>query len=182
MEFKDKKHLEALVVKAKYGDATSKEEILEILRKAIRYYATRYFIKGYELEDLVSEGNNSVLHAINKYKTECNCFYTYACRSVENTFKYLLRKSKEPENKESISLTDELSDTLNNKEITVEDAALINIVKLAIEKLPEEQKDIIKEIYLKGNSISEVAKEKGLPFGRVQYLRNKGISRLQVGV
>ena len=180
MKIEEKNYLEALVIKAKLGDEKAKEEILEILSKAIRYYAGRYFIKGYELEDLVSEGYNAVLNAVNKYKIECSCFYTYACRSIENTYKYLLRQSKEPEDRESISLTDELSEVLDSKEIAVEDVALINILKLAIEKLPEEEKEVIKEIYLKDNSMSDVAREKGLPFGRIQYLRNKGISSLKV--
>lgn len=179
LKIEEKMHLEELVIKVKYGNDKAKEEILEILSKAIKYYAAKFFIKGYDLEDLISEGYNSVLHAINKYKTEYNCFYTYACRSIENNYKYLLRQRKEPENRESISLTDELSDTLNSKEIAVEDAVLINILKKAIETLPEEEKEVIKEIYIKDNTISDVARQKGLSFGRVQYLRNRGISNLK---
>lgn len=179
MRIEEKRHLENLVIKAKIGDERAKEEILTILEKAIRYYAARYFIKGYDLEDLISEGYNAVLKAINKYKTESNCFYTYACRSIENTYKYLLRQIKEPEGAENVSLTDELAETLNSTDMGVEDAALINILKRAIERLPEEEREIIKEIYLKDNKMSEIAREKGVPFGRVQYLRNKGISSLK---
>lgn len=175
----EKQHLEALVVQAKMGDIQAKEEILMILTKSIRYYASRFFIKGYDLEDLMSEGYNTVLKALNMYKIEGNCFYTYSCRSIENTYRHLLRSNKVPEDKNCITLTDALSDVLDSGEVAVEDKAYINILKLAIDKLPLEEKEVIRKIYLQDHSIGQVARDKGLTYSRVQYLRNKGLTNLK---
>ncbi len=45
MKIEEKMHLEELVLKAKYGNDKAKEEILDILSKGVRYYASKFLLK-----------------------------------------------------------------------------------------------------------------------------------------
>lgn len=179
MTIEDKKRLENLVTKAKDGDMDAKEEILKYYKKVVLYNSKKYFIKGYDCEDLISEGYNAVLLAIVKYNVECDCFYTYGVRAIENRLKYLLRSSIEPEDKAAVNITDEIEDFLQSNDMAVEDMAYVNMLKGKIEKLHKDESEIIKKIYLRGETIKEIAKDKGVTYSRVQYLRNRGLCNLR---
>lgn len=183
MSIDDKKKLEALVIKAKEGESeasvAAKVEILNIFKGIIVYISKKYFIKNYDIDDLISEGHNVLLNAIIRYKKENNCFYTYAYRSIENRFIDLLRKSKEGRPLNDLYITEELQDYIVSDEAPLEDKVYYKYLRKKIENLPKEERDIIKKVYFKGQTLTEIAKESGLSYTRVQYIRNRGLNTLK---
>ena len=69
--------MEKLVQKAKAKEASATEEIIDKFKYLIFKEASRYYIPGYDLEDLIQHGYLSVIKAIAMYKLGSNSFNGY---------------------------------------------------------------------------------------------------------
>ena len=69
------------------------EIIYQQYEKLIHKVAHKYFIKGYEHEDLVSEGAIKLLYVLNKWNPDLDTkFSTYLVSALHNHYKILLRQ------------------------------------------------------------------------------------------
>ena len=74
--------MEKLIEKAKDKDEIATSEIIERFKYLILKEASKYYIPGYEFEDLVQHGYLSVIKAISMYKLGSNSFNGYCINTI----------------------------------------------------------------------------------------------------
>jgi RNA polymerase sigma factor (sigma-70 family) len=88
----NKQDLNNLVNMAKEGDKYAIQEIIELMIPVIYKICSHYFIKSYEIEDLIQISRMSVMASIKKFNFNSKAgFKTYAAHAIENNLKYILR-------------------------------------------------------------------------------------------
>lgn len=112
-----------LIKLAKEGDQNSIETICAAFKGLVINQANSTYLKNYETEDLIQEGNLSILKAIKMYNLENNtAFEPYVINSVKNNFFYLIRKCSRYnfEGSLNFALTDDMDiqDTLISRHDT----------------------------------------------------------------
>jgi RNA polymerase sigma-32 factor len=74
------KQEQELQVKARAGDIKARDTLLNSNLRHVISIATQFLRYGIPIEDLVSDGNEGIMHAVRKYEPEKNYkFITYAC-------------------------------------------------------------------------------------------------------
>lgn len=152
-----------VLVAAKDGNEKAKEYILEKYEPMIINRAMSYFIKGYEVEDLIQIARFTVLIAIDKFDFESKSNFTsYLDRAIKNNFSNLLRKTIKTHYEASldfkISEEDNLLDVLASESLTDEEVIMSFLREELIDLLAglsKEDLDLLKFLYFENRSLSE---------------------------
>ncbi len=129
-----------------------------------------------EAEDIVQTVFLKVYSNLDKYDETKASLSTWIYTITRNTiYDYLKEKRDHPvlelfEN--TVDSEEEPDDSILNNE-TLEELAC------ALEKLPQNQRDIIILIYYHGKPKTEVAKILDITYGQLRYLHDKALSRLK---
>lgn len=158
------------------------EEILEKLDKYIYKIVNKYYIAGYEKEDLIQEARIGVYSAKKYFDKEKNDnFIKFACLCIERRIIMLLKKSKRQKNiplNESLSLDKPILDDNDNSFIDIinindddickylEKENLKDRKKELFEKLSEKEREVL-ELYISGFNISEIKEKMSLTYKSV---------------
>lgn len=129
-----------------------------------------------DAEDIVQAVFLKVYSSLDKYDEAKASFSTWIYTITRNTvYDYLKDKREHPvsELKENTEESEEKTDEriLNNE--TLEE------LTLALEKLPEMERDVIILTYYHGKTKVEVAKILGITYGQLRYLHDNAVSRLK---
>ncbi|MGL5614953.1 MAG: sigma-70 family RNA polymerase sigma factor [Sarcina sp.] len=181
-------NIKTLIEKAKNQDEDAKNIIIEKYKPLINKAAFSYYIRGYEIEDLVQMGILWLLMAIEKYNINLKSdFSSYAMRTIHNNMKALIRK-KAKENYEK-SLQEEFSVGKTIEDILIDNFDLVSdleeryFLELLVNKLKTlEKKDMefILEAYAnKTGNLSKIAKERELSYAAVRRKRDKIVKNLK---
>lgn len=183
--------LDELVLKAKNKDEGAMEKLLNKYKYFIVKYASRVYINGYEMNDLIQMANIAIIRSVEKYTPGNGNFTPYVTYAIRNTFNYLIRQKAKENLIESIeapiTIGIRLEDTLMDDVSTEEDyikKELAELIREEVDKLEENLKDIITFIYLdcEGNlksysqsrnlQYSTAAKRKALAFNKLRSKLN----------
>ena len=108
------------VIKARGGDISARNKLIEHNLRLVVFLAKKYENTGYDLDDLVSIGSIGLIKGINTYKPDKNIkLATYASRCIANEILMFLRKNKK--RKLEISLEDALNYDSEGNELHLED-------------------------------------------------------------
>jgi len=152
--------------------------------------ANQIYINGYEIEDLVQIGALALINAVNKYQLgKKNAFTTYAVTVIKNAFNQELRKvlNKKDEkfkcslnslNKDGIEIIEVLVSEENVEEETIY-REKIAILTEALEKLSEDEREIIKWFYFDSKPLKEYALAKGIAFNTAVKRKQRALLKLK---
>lgn len=153
--------------------------------------AMRIYIYGYEVEDLIQIENIALINAVNKYDCDKNIpFTSYAKRAIQNFLNDELRKfiGKKDNEKFSCSLNSlnkhgtEIIEALESEE-NVEDAVVLKeeiaMLRVALNKLSSEEKEILDWFYFRQRTLKEYAELKGLKRTAVVKRKTRAIEKLR---
>ncbi|GAA0077254.1 sigma-70 family RNA polymerase sigma factor [Clostridium sp. CTA-5] len=156
----DYNYIENLVRKSKDGDKLSKEKLIEEFRPFILNLSKRTFIDGYDLYDVQNECYKNLLKCLKSYNLEKHRFVAYATNGIKNNINDLIKRSKNrssTEGYEALTLCDNLEHTLpsdnSNLEDILCDKCAFQTLRLAINNLSEEEKELIDFVFFKNNTI-----------------------------
>ncbi|UZP02653.1 sigma-70 family RNA polymerase sigma factor [Clostridium botulinum] len=155
----DLKYIEMLAKKSKHGDNLSKEKLIEEFRPFIKNLSRKTFIHGYDKDDIENECYKNLFKCLNSYNLEKHRFVAYATNGIKNNLNDLIRKTKNRDNSEGSStliLSDNLEHTLSNNENLEEmlcNQCDLEILKIAIKNLTEEEQELVNFIFFKNNTI-----------------------------
>ena len=108
------------ITKAKAGDESAKDKLIEHNLRLVVFLAKKYESTGYDLEDLVSIGSIGLIKGINTYKINKNIkLATYASRCISNEILMFIRKNKK--RKAEVSLEESLNYDAEGNELHLED-------------------------------------------------------------
>lgn len=146
-----------LTKKLSGGDKVAKNELIERNLRLVVYTAQKFENTGVPTEDLISVGTIGLIKAVSSFDAEKNIkMATYASRCIENEILMHLRKSSKQ--KRELSLDEPLNVDSDGNELTmsdvlgtdadatskgVESEAEKDILKIALELLPEREKVIM---------------------------------------
>ncbi len=116
----DKREELDYLVRAKSGDETAKNKLIEHNLRLVVFLAKKYESTGYDIEDLVSIGSIGLIKGINTYKIDKNIkLATYASRCISNEILMYIRKNKK--SKQEVSLDDTLNYDAEGNELKLSD-------------------------------------------------------------
>jgi len=171
--------------------------LIERNLRLVVYIARRFENTGIFVEDLISIGTIGLIKAINTYKPDRNIkLATYASRCIENEILMFLRKTSslrsevsldEPLNTDwdgnELLLSDILGTEPDCVQRPIEDDADREMLKKAISRLSEREKEIITMRFGLGGTQEKTQKEvadmMGISQSYISRLEKKIISRLR---
>lgn len=157
------RNLYEVLISAKENDEEAKEYILVKYEPMIINRAMSYFIKGYEVEDLIQIAKFTALVAVNKFDLESKSNFTsYLDRAIKNNFSNLLRKTVKTNYEASLdfklSEEDELLDVLASEDLTDEEV-INNFMREELAELlsalSKEDLELLKFLYFENKTLSE---------------------------
>lgn len=180
-----------LIRNAQSGDKKALEELIKMYKPFIIKNAIQIYINGYEVEDLVQIGIMALIKAVNKYDLDRKIgFTTYVITVIKNTFNEELRKviSKKWDEKFKCSLNNvnengiEFMEMLVSDEDVEEDLMLkekITIIRKALDKLNESEREIINWFYFENKPLKEYALKKGMNFNTVVKRKCRAVEKVR---
>ena len=185
------------LVALEQGDEGAKQRLIEHNLRLVVYIARRFDNTGVNLEDLISIGTIGLIKAIGSYRMDKNIkLATYASRCIENEILMHIRKISnqrtEVSLEEPINMDGEgnellLSDILGTEEDIVckplEDDVDLQLLREALERLPQREKDIVTMRYglsgCKELTQKEVAQRMGISQSYISRLEKRIMLRLR---
>ncbi|MFW2491702.1 sigma-70 family RNA polymerase sigma factor [Clostridium chromiireducens] len=165
----DFNYIEELVKKCKADDKLSKEKLAEEFRPLIFNISKRTFIDGYEIHDIQNECYSSLFKCVSLYNLDKHRFVAYATNAIKNNMNDLIKRIRtrsSTEGNEALSLHDDVEKDLPSHDISLEDLFCDRCdyeeLRLAINKLNVEEKELIDFIFFKNNTIQSYAYFKNL--------------------
>ncbi|MDI9217084.1 MULTISPECIES: sigma-70 family RNA polymerase sigma factor [Clostridium] len=150
-----------LLEKAKNNDSDSKEEIIKMYYPLIIKEAKIIYLKDKSFEDLIQIGIINLLHAIDVFDLlkGADKFPSYALWSIKNGYKYLCRSQIKYNTEFSLNKVNddgyEFGDNIVDVNINIEDYVINNTIDenlyLALEKLDNEERELIDFLYISNN-------------------------------
>lgn len=181
----DYEYIENLVQNSKSGDKISKEKLVNEFRPLILNIAKRTFLHGYENNDIQNECYKTLFKCLSMYNIESHRFVAYASNGIRNNINDLIKRVKtrsSAEGNEALTLSDTLEDSLPSNEDTIEEAlcskADYDALKSAILSLSKEERELIKFVFLKGNTLAAYASLKNLPYSTANRKKKIALMKL----
>jgi len=165
----DFNYIEELVKKCKADDKLSKEKLAEEFRPLIFNISKRTFIDGYEMHDIQNECYRSLFKCVSLYNLDKHRFVAYATNAIKNNMNDLIKRIRtrsSTEGNEALSLHDDIEKDLPSHDISLEDLFCDRCdyeeLRLAINNLNTEEKELIDFIFFKNNTVQSYAYFKNL--------------------
>lgn len=165
----DFNYIESLVCKCKNGDMISKEKLANEFRPLIINISKRTFIDGYDRNDIKNECYHSLFKCLSLYNLEKHKFVAYATNAIKNNMNDLIKhiKTRSSTNgNDALSLHADVEKNLPSQDMSLEDLFCDKCdsedLKLAINNLTEEEKELIDFIFFKNNTIQDYAYYKNM--------------------
>ncbi|WP_415330579.1 sigma-70 family RNA polymerase sigma factor [Clostridium perfringens] len=185
----NKEMVDLLLIEGKRGNKEAMEKLFEIHKGLIYKYSTKYFIKGYDREDLEQIGWIEFMNGVKKYDRSFGIdFVAFITILLRNKYGCMLKR-KEIDMKfssldtpigEDITMKDTLEDDFsmeNDFEHREEMEALLN----AISNLDDEEREFI--LYIneeRGNMQKYYEEHKSeMTFNAVRYKKKKIMDKIQ---
>lgn len=187
----NKVNINILIKNAQSDDKKALEELIKMYKPFIIKNAMQIYINGYEVEDLVQIGIMALIKAVNKYQLDRKiAFTTYAITVIKNAFNDELRKviSKKWDEKFKCSLNNanedgiEFMEILASEEDVEEDLILkekITILRKALDKLTEAEREIINWFYFENKPLKEYALKKGMNLNTVVKRKCRAVEKVR---
>ncbi|AGK95916.1 sigma-70 family RNA polymerase sigma factor [Clostridium pasteurianum] len=174
-----KADMEALVKSARDGNSESMEIILNKFNYFIIKHAGKYIVPSHDFDDLIQHGFLSIIKAVYLYKLGSNNFTTYCTNAIINNYKALLKGHikhfREIQNEAILSL--QVYDfTLEDEVIAYDETKRI---MEALNKLPDEEKNIIIGVYLQHRPLTEVAATLKISYRQAVEIKKKALHKLR---
>ena len=184
--------VDLLLIEGKKGNKEAMEKLFEIHKGLIYKYSTKYFIKGYDREDLEQIGWIEFMNGVKKYDGSFGIdFVAFITILLRNKYGCMLKR-KEIDMKfssldtpigEDITMKDTLEDDFsmeNDFEHREEMEALLN----AISNLDDEEREFILYINEERGNMQKYyeAHKNEMTFNAVRYKKKKIMDKLQRGL
>jgi RNA polymerase sigma factor (sigma-70 family) len=185
----DYKEVEECVIRAKEG---SKEDVLKLInhyKGFIHKTATEFYVKNYEIDDLMQVGYIAVLKAISRYKPGSNTFCSYVMSTIRNAVIYIVREISKGGFELSLNTPLKAEEKgiefidIVAAETTLEEGVVAaetsQELKAAIEGLSEEEKNFVYKVYYEKMLLACYAREIGISYKAARKMRERVLEKLR---
>ncbi|SHI01017.1 sigma-70 family RNA polymerase sigma factor [Clostridium grantii] len=173
--------MEKLIIKAKQGDSSATEAIINEFMPLVINQAYKYKIPSYDYEDVVQHSILSIIKAIQIYEIGDTSFISFVSKIVKNNNVNLLL-SKMKHNRE-VQRQEILDGSADNYLFTLEDEVIawdmIKSLNKAINKLNDVDRKIIIDFYFKRKDLKSIAAEQGVSYRQIHTLKKNAINNVK---
>lgn len=181
----DLNYIEELVTKCKNGDILSKEKLVQEFRPLIINISRKTFIDGYEIQDIQNECYKSLFKSVCLYNLERHRFVAYATNAIKNNINDLIKRIKTKsltDGNDALSLHDDFENNLPSNDASLEDLLCeqcdYSDLKLALNNLNEDEKDLIDFIFFKNNTVRTYAYSKNMCYSTANLRKKVTLKKL----
>tara|TARA_B110000438_G_C15515598_1_gene521854 strand:- start:17 stop:640 length:624 start_codon:yes stop_codon:yes gene_type:complete len=168
-------YLNQLVLQIAQHDEAAYLELFESCAGRLKAYAIKCGSNSADAEDLLQECMLTVWNKAPQFNPKAASAMTWMYTIIRNRRIDLLRKEK-PNLIQSFDLWPDgdfeqaYSDQFASSQLDddVESDLNVNLVRILIESLPEEQRQIVYKVYFEGKSHSEISLDLNLPLGTIK--------------
>lgn len=179
-----------LLIKAKDGDNSALEEIIKKHEPLIYNTMISFYIKGYDKEDIRQIATLSIIKAVKSCKIELSRgFSSYAKEVIINDIYKEIKKAEKQYYK--CKESNEIAMVIDIKEIVDESTNIIEdyikskdkeILIKEINLLEEEERALLKAIYVENITLKKYAEEKELEYYKARYMKDKILEKLKKNI
>jgi len=178
-------YIEDLVTECKSGDMLSKEKLAEEFRPLILNISKRTFIDGYEIHDIQNECFSSLFKCLSLYKLEKHRFVAYATNAIKNNINDLIKRIRtrsSTEGNDALSFSDDVEKYWPSYEISLEDLFCAQCdyeeLRLALNKLNEEERELIDFVFYKNNTVQNYAYFKNMCYSTANLKKKVTLKKI----
>jgi len=178
-------YIENLVLKAKNGDTLSKEKLAQEFRPLIINISKKTFLHGYDNHDIQNECYRTLFRCVFLYNVQNHRFVAYATNGIKNNINDLIKRVKtrsSAEGHEALCLSDNLEHSLPSTEDSLEDTLCAKCdydeLRFAINNLNEEEKELIKFVFFKNNTVKTYANKKNMCYSTASQRKKVALTKL----
>lgn len=165
---------QALVLRVQKGDKAAFDLLVIKYQHKIVHLVNRYVKDPSEAQDVAQDAFIKAYRALAEFRGE-SAFYTWLYRIAINTAKnYLLSRSRrhydyevDVQDAEQVGDAQQLKDIETPEELLMNEQ-VVNVIREAIESLPEEMRIAITLREFEGMSYEDIAETMGCPIGTVR--------------
>lgn len=168
-------YLNQLVLQIAQNNEQAYLELFESCAGRLKAYAIKCGSSASDAEDLLQECMLTVWKKAPQFNPKSASAMTWMYTIIRNRRIDVLRKEKPnliqsfdlwPDSDFEQAHSDQFSSSLLDDD--VESDLNVNLVRILIESLPEEQRQIVYKVYFEGKSHSEISLDLGLPLGTIK--------------
>lgn len=150
-------------------------QLFNLMAGKLKLYAIRCGANEQDAEEIVQEALISVWHKAEQFNPKTAAASTWLFRIVRNKRIDFVRKSR-PDQIQSFDLFPEQGGEA--LEIDAESDLTAQFTRTLIECLPDEQRQIVYQVYFEGKTHSEIANEMDLPLGTIKSRLRLALTKL----
>ena len=188
----NKEMVDLLLIEGKKGNKEAMEKLFEIHKGLIYKYSTKYFIKGYDREDLEQIGWIEFINGVKKYDGSFGIdFVAFITILLRNKYGSMLKRkeltmkfsSLDTPIGEDITMKDTLEDSFSIEK-DFENREEIEALIEAVSALEDEEREFILYINEERGNMQKYyeAHKNEMTFNAVRYKKKKIIDKLQRGL
>lgn len=192
MEFMNREIVDLLLIEGKKGNKEAMDKLFEIHKGLIYKYSTKYFIKGYDREDLEQIGWIEFINGVKKYDGSFGIdFVAFITILLRNKYGSMLKRkeftmkfsSLDTPIGEDITMKDTLEDSFS-MEKDFENREEIEALIEAVSALEDEEREFILYINEERGNMQKYyeAHKNEMTFNAVRYKKKKIMDKLQRGL
>ena len=185
----DYKEIEECVIRAKEG---SKEDVLKLInhyKGFIHKTAVEFYVRNYEIEDLMQVGYIAILKAVSSYKPGSYTFSSYVMSTIRNAVIYIVRERSKGGFELSLNAplkTDEkdlefvdivAADTTLEEEVVAAETS--QELRAAMGSLTEAEKDFVYKVYYDKMLLASYAREIGISYKAARKMKERVLEKLR---
>ncbi|WP_300381020.1 sigma-70 family RNA polymerase sigma factor [Clostridium sp.] len=179
--------MKELIIKAKSGDKGSVEKIIKLFQPLIYKTSIKYYIYGYDTEDLKQIAIMTVIKSIKKIKEDSlDNFPAYLKIAIKNAMTYEIEKAtnryyEEKEKRRGITLIEakEIIDESIDISKSIIDKELLENLNNIIKNMEIKEQKLIRKLYIEKVSLSGYAKIEKIEYHKARYLKDKVIEKIR---
>jgi RNA polymerase sigma-70 factor (ECF subfamily) len=171
--------LAALALAAQRGDASSREELIRVVRPAVLRYVLARGLGDHDGEDVTQEVCVAVLQAVDRWRDEGRPVWAVVFAIVRNKLADLGRQQVRQREAlyEDMTVHDEARQE-TPAELVERDESAAGVADL-LNSLPPTQRDVLMLRVIAGLSCAETAEALGLTAGSVRVIQYRGMTALR---
>lgn len=180
----DYKYIEALVIKAKDGDITSKEKLVQEFTPYIINLSRKTFIHGYDFSDIQNECYKYLFKCLSSYNAANHKFVAYATIGIRNNLNYLIRRNLTHSQYDGAPALYHNEDVLNtiSSNINIEEILCNKIdhseLRHALSLLSDSEKELIHSIFFNNDTIKTYASSKNISCSTVHRKKVHALKKI----
>lgn len=182
-------YIEELVYKCKNGDTVSKEKLVCEFRPLIINISKRTFIDGYDIYDIQNQCYEFLFKSVSLYNLEKHRFVAYATNAIKNNINDLIKRIKtrsSTNGNDALSFHDDIEKNLPSHDTCLEDLFCdeceYDELRLALNNLSKDEKELIDFIFFKDNTVQTYAYYKNMPYSTANKKKKVTLTKISKAI